>query len=90
MRVGHEDSTGKRWVFNVPCAPLQANMFARFLRHVRNLGKAELRGHLRPTEYVRATEQLAHDIEQTVLTALSERYPVQEQEQETGERTFLL
>jgi len=76
MRIGHYDSTGKQWTFNVPCPPLQANMFARFLRHVRNLGKAELRGHLRPTEYVRETERLSREVEQTVLRALSERYPV--------------
>lgn len=88
MKVGHTDSTGKRWLFNVPCQPLQANMFARFLRHVRNLGKAETRGHLKPTEYVRETERLSRDIEQAVLTALSERYPVQETN--TDEKPFIL
>lgn len=88
MKVGHTDSTGKRWLFNVPCQPLQANMFAQFLRHVRNLGKAETRGHLKPTEYVRETERLSRDIEQAVLTALSERYPVQETN--TDEKPFIL
>lgn len=78
MKVGHTDSTGERWTFNVPCQPLQANILARFLRHVSNLGKAETRGHLRPTEYVRETERLSRDIEQTVLRALSDHYPVQE------------
>lgn len=76
MRVGHTDSKGGRWVFDLPVKhALQANMFARFLRHVRNLGKAELRGHLRPTDYVQETEHLSRDIETAVLRALSERYP---------------
>lgn len=88
MKVAHYDSAGNRWVFNVPCQPLQANMFARFLRHVRNLGNAELRGHIRPTDYVRQTEQLSRDVEATVLRALSERYPVQEPD--TGEKPFIL
>ena len=89
MRVGHTDSTGKRWVFNVPCQPLQANMFARFLRHVRNLGKAETRGHLRPTDYVKDVERLSREVEQTVLAALSERYPDTDGNT-TGEKPFIL
>lgn len=77
MRVAHEDSTGRRWAFDVPCHPLQANMVIRFLRHLRNLGNAESRGILRPTDYVQEVQNLSRDIEQTVLRALAARYPIQ-------------
>ncbi len=76
MKVGHTDSKGGRWVFDLPVShALQANMFARFLRHLRNLGKSELRGHLRPTDYVRETESLSREIEKAVLRALLDKYP---------------
>ena len=77
MKIGHTDSTGKRWVFDVPVnKPLQAGVFARFLRNVSNVGKRETTGTLHTTEYISEIRNLSREVEQTVLRALSERYPV--------------
>lgn len=77
MRITHDDSKGGRWVFEIPCHPLQANMVVRFLRHLRNLGNAESRGILRPTDYIQGVQDLSRDIENTVLRALAARFPIQ-------------
>lgn len=76
MKIGHTDSTGKRWVFDVPVnKPLQAGVFARFLRNVSNVGKRETTGTLHTTEYISEILNLSREVEATVLAALSVRYP---------------
>ena len=76
MKVGHTDSKGGRWVFDVPVnKPLQAGVFARFLRNVRNIGAKETAGTLHTSEYIAGIKNLSRDVELTVLRALSERYP---------------
>ena len=77
MKVGHTDSKGGRWVFDVPVnKPLQAGVFARFLRNLRNIGAKETAGTLNTSEYIADIKNLSRDVELTVLRALSERYPV--------------
>lgn len=77
MKVGHTDSKGGRWVFDVPVnKPLQAGVFARFLRNVRNIGARETAGTLHTSEYIADIKNLSRDVELTVLRALAERYPV--------------
>jgi hypothetical protein len=89
MRIGHYDSAGKQWVFDVPVnKPLQAGMFARFLRTVRNVGAKETAGTLHTTEYIAEIKHLSREVEQTVLRALSERYPVQDTD--GGKGMFML
>lgn len=76
MRVGFTDSKGGRWLFDVPVSkPIQAGMFARFLRDLRNIGKRETAGTLHTSEYIAEIAHLSRDVELTVLRALSERYP---------------
>lgn len=75
MKVRHQDSVGKCWEFDVPLKPLQANVFARFLRYVRDFPKKELEGHLRPEDFRREIEVFGRDVEKIVLSALSECYP---------------
>ena len=79
MKVGHTDSKGGRWVFDVPVnKPLQAGVFARFLRNVSNVGKRETSGTLHTTEYINDVVSLSREVEATVLTALSARFPAKD------------
>lgn len=91
MKVGHTDSTGGRWVFDVPVnKPLQAGMFARFLRHVSNIGKRETAGTLHTTEYINDIRRLSRDVEVTVLRALSVRFPSTDGTNANGNDMFIL
>ena len=87
MKVGHTDSTGKRWVFDVPVnKPIQAGIFARFLRTVSNVGKKETSGSFHTTEYISDVVHLSREVEATVLEALRQRYPSTDE----GNDIFLL
>lgn len=77
-------------MFDVPVnKPLQAGVFARFLRNVSNVGKRETTGTLHTTEYIADIRRLSRDVEQTVLRALSERYPAKDTT-DGGNDMFLL
>ena len=91
MKVGHTDSKGGRWVFDVPVnKPLQAGVFARFLRNLRNIGAKETAGTLHTSEYIADIKHLSRDVELTVLRALSERYPATDGNNANGKDLFIL
>ena len=91
MKIGHTDSTGKRWVFDVPVnKPLQAGIFARFLRHLSNIGVRETSGTLHTTEYINDIRRLTRDVEVTVLRALSVRFPSADGKNANGKDMFIL
>lgn len=72
----HTDNGGKDWAFSLPDE--QADIIARFLWSVRNLGDYELTQALQQ-EYKKGVygslKSLQEDIEHLVLTALASKYP---------------
>lgn len=91
MIIYHVDKGGRRWRFGLPdCTKQQAAAFARTLRAVSNIRVYRQRAPgFRETPAERRNALFCERVEQGILNALAEQFPVMETD-ETKNEYFVL
>ena len=87
MVIYHIDGAGEKWLFKVDCNKVQAAIFARCLRSVRNItqhvGRAP--AGTRETTAHRNNARFGEQLEKEILTLLAERYRADENDYNKNE-----
>ena len=87
MIIYHFDRNGNPWRFSLDCTRIQAGIFCRFLKALRQTNPKRPPINRRHTATFTDTARFCANLEQTVLTALSEQYPVTPQDLEQADAT---
>lgn len=83
MDVTYTDRKGTPWVFSMNCTPYQANIFAKLLRAVRNMGNREALT-LEYYDNFEDNEDFCEYVENVLLSALKDVQPREPLPQTTG------